>query len=114
MDRSSSGLRVAVIGADSAGPLEQVVKTLPERSGFAVVVLCKSENTADTLRATSSFPIVEVHGRTRIEADRLFVVPSNCDAAFQRDDLVVGPGSEPRAPIDRLLRSLAEEHGAQG
>jgi two-component system CheB/CheR fusion protein len=53
-------------------------------------------------------------GRVRLEPDRVLVVPADCDAVFQRDELVVTEGGRPRAPLDRLLRSLADEHGNRG
>jgi len=107
-------LRVAVIGAARAQPLEDVVKALP-RGGFAVVVQCHADAAAlDVLRPISSLPISEARGRVRLERDQVFVIPHECDGVFHRDELVVVPGAEPRAPIDKLLRSLADEHAGHG
>src|SRR5262245_39604145 len=99
-------MRVAVVAAESAAPIEHVVRALPERSGFAIVVFCHADaQLGELLRSASMLPVIEVRGRIRLEPDKLFVVPSDCDGTFQRDELIVAPVSEPRVPIDRMLRS---------
>src|SRR5205823_5419955 len=45
--------------------------------------------------------------------DRVFVIPAGCDGAFHRGELLVATSSPPLAPIDRLLRSLADDFGGQ-
>ena len=101
-----------MIAAETAPPLAQIVEALPERSGFALVAMCPTDAT-DQLRRVSALPVTEAHGRLRLEVDRLFVIPPNCDGAFHRDELVVMPAGDPRAPIDKLLRSLADTYGAE-
>jgi two-component system CheB/CheR fusion protein len=103
-----------VIGAANAKPLEEVVSVLP-RSGFAVVVQCHADAAAlATLAPVSSLPISEARGRVRLERDQVFVIPHECDGMFQHGELVVVPSVHPRAPIDKLLRSLADEHASHG
>jgi two-component system CheB/CheR fusion protein len=111
-DARPSSLRVAVIAAETAQPLAQIVETLPERSGFALVTVCPAD-AVDVLRRVSALPITEARGRIRLEADHMFVIPPDCEGAFHRDELVVMAAGEPRAPIDKLLRSLADAHGAE-
>ncbi|HSR96079.1 MAG TPA: CheR family methyltransferase [Kofleriaceae bacterium] len=103
-----------MIGAETAGPVEQVVRTLPERGGFALVIACTGDrNVAATLRSHSALPITEVRERAQLEPDRVFVIPDDCEGAFQRGELLVMGSTDPRAPIDRLLRSLVDELGGQ-
>jgi two-component system, chemotaxis family, CheB/CheR fusion protein len=112
--RTSSAIRAVVIGAQTARPLQQVVRTLAERGGFALVVACPGDrDVAAMLRPHSVLPVTEVHERAQLEPDRLYVVPSDHDGAFHRGELHVTSAREPRAPIDRLLRSLADDLGGQ-
>lgn len=100
---------MVVIGAERAKSLAEIVKLLPH-SGFAVVVQCHADEPAlDMLSPVSSLPVSEARGRVRLERDQVFLIPHECDARFQRDELIVVPGIYPRAPIDKLLRSLAAE-----
>jgi two-component system CheB/CheR fusion protein len=106
---------VAVIVAATARPIAQILQTLPERSGLALIARCDAEaQAADTLRASSQLPVTEAHGRIRIEANRVFVIPTGYEGAFRRDELVVVQAGESRAMVDKLLRSLADEHGGHG
>jgi two-component system CheB/CheR fusion protein len=105
--------RVAVLAAGTPGPLAQLLQMLPERSGFALIAVCQAD-VADALRAASTLPISLAHGRTRLEPNGVFVIPPDHEGVFQRDELLVMPAREPSAPLDKLLRSLADEHGARG
>jgi two-component system CheB/CheR fusion protein len=114
--RSSSVIRAVAIGAKTTKPLEQVVKALPEGGGFALVIACPGDgDVAATLRPISALPVIEVRGGVSLEPDRVFVIPPNCEGAFHRGELQVVSSGELQAPapIDRLLRSLADEHGSQ-
>jgi len=102
------------MGAETAAPLEEVVRTLRPQVGFALVVVCPGDpQVAAILRAQSALPVVEVRERVQLEADRVFVVPADCEATLQRGELLVMNTNQPRAPIDRLLRSLADDLGGQ-
>jgi two-component system CheB/CheR fusion protein len=108
-------LRVAVIGADTEGPLEAMLQTVPPRSGLALVALCRTvAPSTDALQASSALPVMVVAGRIRLEPDRVFVVPPDCEAVFQRGELVAIQVGAPQAPLDKLLRSLAAEYGSRG
>jgi two-component system, chemotaxis family, CheB/CheR fusion protein len=114
-DSRGSPARVVVIATRAAEPVAQIVRRLPEHSGLTLVMHHDGEPDG-ALQPTSAFPITEARGRIRLEPNRLFVIPAGWEAAFQRDELVVmQPQSDaPRAPVDKLLRSLADEHGGQG
>jgi len=113
--RGTSGVRVAVIAAGSLPPVQELVRSLPPHTGLALVVVCPvAGDVVAALRAASSFAVTEVRSQTTLQADRVFVVPRDCDASFQRSELKVAPASEPRGPFDKILRSLADEHGVQG
>jgi two-component system CheB/CheR fusion protein len=107
-------IRAVVIGAETVDPLKHVIPTLRERNGFALVIACPGDQeAAATLRSISALPVIEVRERVQLEPDRIFVVPAYCDGAFLRGDLLSFTANEPRAPIDRLLRSLADDLGGQ-
>jgi two-component system CheB/CheR fusion protein len=105
---------VAVIAAHTAPPIAQVLRALPDGGGFAVVVQCAADPAiTESLRPFTALPITEARGRIRLEPNRVFAIAHDHDAGFQRNELVVARASEPRAPVDKLLRSLADEHGSQ-
>ncbi|HET9625566.1 MAG TPA: CheR family methyltransferase [Kofleriaceae bacterium] len=105
-------LRIVVIGAERAAPIAEVVRSLPARPGFALVVTCHGDaDLARTLESTR-FPVVEARGgHLALEANRVYAVPADCEGRFQRGELIVSAVGEPRTPIDRLLRSLADDLG---
>ncbi|HEY0477341.1 MAG TPA: CheR family methyltransferase, partial [Kofleriaceae bacterium] len=92
-----------------------MLQSLPRQTGFAFVAVCRSAApAAPGVPSSTGMSIQVARGRVRLEPDRVLVVPPDCDAVFQRDELVVTEGGQPRAPLDRILRSLAEEHGSRG
>jgi two-component system CheB/CheR fusion protein len=108
-------VRVAVIAAGTVDSIAQIIRALPEHSGLALVTVCDSQpDGAPALPQGSALPVTEARGRIRLEPNRVFMIPTGCEAAFQRDELVVVQAGEPQALIDKLLRSLADEHGGQG
>jgi two-component system CheB/CheR fusion protein len=101
-----------VLAAGNAEAVEHVVRTLPERCGFAVIVACHGDaHLADRLQSSSALPVVAARGRITVESDRVFVVPPGAEGSFHRGDLLILEGGVAPAPIDRLLRSLADELG---
>jgi two-component system CheB/CheR fusion protein len=106
---------VAVIAAETAETVAQIVKTLPEHSGLTLVALCDSRaEVVGVLRSSAAFPITLARGRIRLEPNQMFVIPHGCEGVFDGGELVAVQAGEPRAPVDKLLRSLAEHHGDQG
>ena len=114
--RSPVTIRAVVIGAGNPTAVEQVVRTLPERCGFAIVVACHADpRMPERLRPLSALPVIAAQGRIAVEPDRLFVVPAGAEGSFHRGELLIGDPDEPvaAAPIDRLFRSLADELGVR-
>ncbi|HEX4419370.1 MAG TPA: chemotaxis protein CheB, partial [Kofleriaceae bacterium] len=108
-----STIRVAVIGAGGPMAVEQLFQSLPPRCGFAIVVACPAEPAlAARLRPRAPMPVIAARGTMALEPDQIYIVPADCEAAFQRGELVVAAMSARPAPIDRLLRSLADDVGA--
>jgi two-component system CheB/CheR fusion protein len=114
VDARNPSLRVVVIAGETASSIAQILSAWPEHSGFAVIVLSPTASgVAKLLGSQSSLPVAEARGRIRLEPDRVLVIPPDCEATFQRNELVISRASEPRLPVDKLLRSLAEEYGSQ-
>ena len=114
-DARGTPVRVAVIAAGAVDSIAQIVRALPAQSGLALVTLSDSQpDAAGGLPQAPAFPATEARGRIRLEPNRLFMIPTGCEGTFHRDELVVVPAGEPWAPVDKLLRSLADEHGGRG
>lgn len=113
LDTRGTAARVAVIAATTATPVAELIRALPQRSGLAVVVVCDAE-AAGVLRPVSALPVAEARGRVQLEPDHVFVIPPGWEGMFQRAELVTMQADVPQAPIDKLLRSLADAHGRQG
>lgn len=111
----SSGPRVVILGGTHVLVVEQIVRALPERAGFAVVIACPTElDLAELLRPASRLPITAVRARTLLEDDRVYVLPAGMDACLHRGELVVDRAPGPMWSLDKLFRSLADEAGRDG
>lgn len=112
--------RIVGIGASAGGmrALQAFLDGLPERTGLAFVVVMhlspEHESTlAERLQSHTSMPCVQVHGRTLIEPDHVYVIPPALALSVVDGHLDVAPFSEPlgrRASIDLFLRTLADIH----
>jgi len=110
-----SSLRVVILGGRSVSIVEQIIRTLPERLGLAIVIACPTElDLVSLLRSISMLPITAVRGRTTLENDRVFVLPADVDCYLQRRELVVDAASRSGWSLDKLFRSLADELGRDG
>jgi two-component system, chemotaxis family, CheB/CheR fusion protein len=108
-------LRVAILGGRHVPVVEQIIRALPERVGLALVVACPTDlDLASLLRPVSMLPITAVRGRTPLEHDRVFVLPTEVDVYLQRGELVVDASSRVGWSLDKLFRSLADELGRYG
>ena len=108
----ASGLRVAVVTGHSVDEISQLMRGLPEHSGLAVLVACpRTPELAAALRSTTAMPITEVREATPLEIDRIYVLPNHTNAMVVDGVLRIEPHESPSAPIDRLLRSVADELG---
>src|SRR5689334_18877929 len=110
-----SSLRVAILGGRHVPVVEQIIRALPERAGIAVVIACPTDlDLPSLLRPISMLPVTAVRGRTPLEHDRVFVLPTDVDVYLQRGELVVDAASRVGWSLDKLFRSLADELGRYG
>src|SRR5437762_5360322 len=107
------------VGA-SAGGLEaftQLLKTLGSGRGMAYVLvqhLDPSHESALTelLAKATEMPVRQVTDATQVEPNHVYVIPPNVDMTILQGILQLRPRTEMRGhhmPIDRFLRSLAED-----
>ncbi|CAN5569540.1 chemotaxis protein CheB [soil metagenome] len=111
---------VVGIGA-SAGGLEallQFFEQVPVASGMAFVIILHlspqhESNVAGILQRVTKMPVLQVNGRTAIEADHVYVIPPTHDLSMDDGHLQL---SEPtrfmgmHLAIDLFFRTLAEAH----
>ncbi len=116
---AAAGIAVVGVGA-SAGGLEafrSLFGALPPDTGMAFVVVqhLSPEHPsilARTLTRFTTMPVVEVADGTRLESDRVYVMPSNAEVTVQDGALRLAPRpASPggHLPIDVLFRSLAAD-----
>src|SRR6266581_2414656 len=107
------------VGA-SAGGLEaftQLLKTLPSRTGVAYVLVQHLDPTHESaltelLARVTEMPVRQVTDVMPVEPDRVYVIPPKVDMTISQGILRLTPRTETRGhhmPIDRFLRSLAED-----
>ncbi len=113
--------RVPIVGVGaSAGGLESfsaLLRALPADPHLAFVLVQHLAPThesmlADLLARCTAMPILQVTDGTRVQPDRVYVIPPNANMAI-RDGvlhlLARSSGAEHHMPIDFFLRSLAED-----
>ena len=116
-------VRVVGVGA-SAGGLEalvQILRNLPEKIGFAIVIVqhldpAEKGMMAELLQRSTSLRVLEIVDKTKIQADCIYVIPPNNDLRLKGGFLRLHPPESERGlrlPIDTFLRSLAAERGAK-
>ena len=113
---------VAGIGA-SAGGLEagkRLLANLPANTGLAFVFVQHLDakhpsSLTEILAKTSAIPVRQAAHGMAIEPDHLYVTPPDADLEIANQSLKLTPRnpalSGPRMPIDRFLRSLAQDCG---
>lgn len=113
---------VVGIGA-SAGGLEAIttlLKAMPPDLGMAFVLvphLDPQRESAYTqiLARTTSMPVLEIKNETRVEPNRVYIIPPNCDLTISDSVLHITNREEPRVgntAIDIFLKSLAADQGS--
>src|SRR5664279_5807912 len=119
----TTSIPVAGIGG-SAGGLEvfkHLLADLPADTGLAVVFVQHLDPKHHSLlreilaRATT-MPVSEAADRMPVEANHVYVIPANSDLSIAQGVLRLAPraqGPGVHMPIDRFLRSLAEECGSR-
>jgi len=107
------------VGA-SAGGLEaftQLLKTLGSGTEMAYVLVQHLDPShesalADLLARATEMPVRQVTDATPVEPNHVYVIPPNVDMTISQGTLRLTPRTETRGhhmPIDRFLRSLAED-----
>ena len=113
---------VAGIGA-SAGGLEVfqlLLADLPADSGLAIVFVSHLDPKhhsmlAEILAQATAMPVSEAADGMPVEANHVYVMPANADLTIAHGALRLAPRTQTpgfHMPIDRFLRSLAEECGS--
>ncbi len=106
------------VGA-SAGGLEaftEFLSHLPDNTGMAFVLIQHldpnhASHLTELLSRASKMPISEVKGKTRAEANHVYVIPSRCNLGILDGVLQTLPRPESgrNMPIDSFLRALAAD-----
>src|SRR5256886_2251845 len=110
------------VGASAGGfeAFTQLLKALPSRTGVACVLVQHLDPTHESaltelLTKTTEMPVREVTDATLVEPNHVYVIPPNVDMIISQGILLLTPRTETRGhhmPIDRFLRSLAEDKGS--
>jgi len=110
---------VVGIGASAGGleALEHFLSRVPKNSGLAFVIVQHLDPTrkgimAELLQRTTSMKVIQVKDRTKVEPDRVYVIPPNKDMSILHGVLHLLEPASPRGlrlPIDFFLRSLAQD-----
>ena len=108
--------RVVAFGGNPAWPMIQVVlERLPPNPGFASVVLLDdgqdAEGVARRLDGRAKVAVVVGADGDELDPDCVYLVSRRTDAIVANGRLRLMPPAANRAPLDRLLRSLADELG---
>jgi two-component system CheB/CheR fusion protein len=120
-----SGALVPVVGIGaSAGGLEvfkRLLGDLPDDTGFAIVFIQHLDPNhesmlAEILARATTMPVGEAVDGVSVEANHVYVIPENSDLTITAGALKLTartqkPGTH--MPIDRFLRSLAEQRGSR-
>jgi two-component system CheB/CheR fusion protein len=119
------GTTIPVVGiGGSAGGLEvfkQLLADLPEDAGLAIVFVQHLDPRhhsmlSEILSRSTSMPVSEAADRMPVEANHVYVIPANVDLTISQGELRLAPRTQepgPHMPIDRFLRSLADECGSR-
>jgi two-component system, chemotaxis family, CheB/CheR fusion protein len=110
---------VVGIGA-SAGGLEaftDLLRYLPADTGMAFVLVQHLDPRhesilAELLSSKTPMPVLQVTGDTRVEPNRVYIIPPNSEMVISERTLRLQPrssGIEQFHPIDTFLRSLAQD-----
>ena len=107
------------IGASAGGleALEHFLSRVPKNSGLAFVIVQHLDPTRkgimpELLQRTTSMNVIQVKDRTKVEPDRVYVIPPNKDMSILHGVLHLLEPVSPRGlrlPIDFFLRSLAQD-----
>ena len=121
--KNTTTIPVAGIGG-SAGGLEvfkHLLADLPADTGLAIVFVQHLDPNhhsllSEILARSASMPVSEAGDGMRVEANHVYVIPPASDLTIAQGALRLTPrtqGPGPHMPIDRFLRSLADECGSR-
>jgi two-component system CheB/CheR fusion protein len=121
--RGSPQLAFPVVGIGaSAGGIEaftRLLRALPTDTGMAFVLVQHLDPShqsmlTEILGRATRMAVAEIPGRVAPEPNHVYVIPPGSDLVIAEGKLEVSPRQETRGqhrPIDRFLRSLAEDQG---
>ena len=97
--------------------MEHFLSRVPKNSGMAFVIVQHLDPTRkgimpELLQRTTSMKVIQVKDRTKVEPDRVYVIPPNKDMSILHGVLHLLEPVSPRGlrlPIDFFLRSLAQD-----
>ena len=97
--------------------MEHFLARVPKSSGMAFVIVQHLDPTRkgimpELLQRTTSMKVIQVKDRTKVEPDRVYVIPPNKDMSILRGVLHLLEPVSPRGlrlPVDFFLRSLAQD-----
>ena len=116
---------VAVVGIGaSAGGLEAcglLLANLPADTGLAFVLIQHLDPTHESgltqiLGRVTTMPVREAKDGLRVEPNHVYVIPRNTELTIANQALKLSPRGQtpaPHMPIDRFLRSLAQDCGSR-
>ncbi len=122
---SKGATTIPVVGiGGSAGGLEvfkHLLADLPADTGLAIVFVQHLDPKhhsllTEILARSTSMPVSEAADAMPVEANHVYVIPANGDLTIAQGVLKLAPrtqGPGAHMPIDRFLRSLAEECGSR-
>jgi two-component system CheB/CheR fusion protein len=121
--KGTTSIPVAGIGG-SAGGLEvfkHLLADLPADTGLAIVFVQHLDPKhhsllREILSRSTTMVVSEAANLMPVEANHVYVIPANSDLTIEKGMLRLGPRAQeqgPHMPIDRFLRSLAEECGSR-
>src|ERR1035437_7345208 len=121
--KGGTSIPVAGIGG-SAGGLEvfkHLLADLPADTGLAIVFVQHLDPKhhsllREILSRSTKMPVSEAADGMPVEGNHVYVIPANSDLTIAQGMLRLAPRTQdqgPHMPIDRFLRSLAEECGSR-
>ena len=112
---------VVGIGASAGGleALEGFLASAPENSGLTYVVISHTDPSRESmlpqlLQRETRIPVVQVREGMEVECDKVYLPPSNRELVLKGNLFHLQEaqrGLHPRLPIDKFLKSLAENRG---
>jgi two-component system, chemotaxis family, CheB/CheR fusion protein len=116
--------KICVVGIESSAgglePLKVLLSQLPLDTGFAFVLVQHLDpkhrsSLSEILGRATAMPVGDVVDGVHVESNHVYVIPSNTGLTIEEQVLKLSPrGLEgPHLPIDRFLRSLAEDCGSK-